>query len=350
MTTERLSICTECHEREGDSPQLRHLVILVTERCNSRCRHCGYGGSALSQAMEMPTETILGLISEAAAMGCDRIILSGGEPMLRNDIVELFRHTCSLGIDSTCALCTNGSLIDREKAVQLASANPSGRVVLSLDGHTEELHDAIRGFPGSFRRVLAAVDYLKEAFGNTGHIGINTVINSDNVAQAERIIDVVAGLGIRSHKLVPVYSRCAAESHALSDHELAGLFHRAKHLRKRAEHHHIELVNLSPYARVETAGCHVPSFLSFVDSRGRIYGCNLAKTGFQVSEAPPLGIYKREGDLATCWTSEAYRTFRDKARLKLHAFCEPACPDITAHTMNFLHGPCGSCINQVSLS
>ncbi len=346
MMQKTLTVCRECDRPEKTVPQLRHLVILVTERCNSHCRMCSYGGETTADHHEMSTDTILSLISEAASLGCTNIILSGGEPMLRSDITELFHATCDLGIESSCALCTNGSLIDRRTASLLAEANPAGRIVLSLDGHTPDLHDSIRGFPGSFDKVLMAIDHLQQAFGNTDHIGINTTINSSNADRIEAIIDIVASLNIRSHKLVPAFSREGNQHSCLSGEELQNLFLQSTELKHRAENNGIELVNLSPYALVETGGCHIPSFLSYVDSQGRIYGCNVAKEGFGISEAPPVGIFAKYGDLEEVWNSDRYASFRTAAFHKTHRFCTPACPDITAHTMNFLHGPCSSCITN----
>jgi len=348
MMQKTLTICTACTLAEQRAPKLRHLVILVTERCNSNCRLCNYGGKTTAEQAEMSTGTILSLISEAASLGCTNIILSGGEPLLRPDITELFHATCDLGIESTCALCTNGSMIDKPIAELLAEANPAGRVVLSLDGHNADLHDSIRGFPGSFDKVLLAVDHLGTAFGNTDHIGINTTINSRNADSIPDIIDFVASLKIRSHKLVPAYCNDNGERSSLSGDELEKLFSQSLELKHHAENKAIELVNLSPYAMVATGGCHVPSFLSYVDSQGRIYGCNVAKEGFGISSTPPIGLFSSHGDLEKVWYSEEYRSFRTAAHTKSHRFCQTACPDITAHTMNFLHGPCGSCINHSS--
>ena len=89
MMQKTLTICTACTLAEQRSPKLRHLVILVTERCNSNCRLCNYGGKTTAEQAEMSTDTILSLISEAASLGCTNIILSGGEPLLRPDITEL---------------------------------------------------------------------------------------------------------------------------------------------------------------------------------------------------------------------------------------------------------------------
>ncbi len=337
-------------------------MILVTERCNSGCRICGYGrGSsarlrtssdgedgAARPRQELSAEQLVELVGDAHGLGCRNIILSGGEPLLRGDIYEVFEEVCRRGIEASCAICTNGSLLDERAAQRLARAKPAGQVVISIDGHSAELHDAIRGAAGSFEQATRAIAQLNAAFGDRQHVSVNTIVNRKNLQHLGEITRLVASLGAYGHKLAPVYGPSADDELALGPQQLRRLYRASPELAQLARSLGLVQMNLSPLALVETAACHLPSFVTFVDSGGRVFGCNAAKGGFQSSAARPLGRFRSAGDLGEIWTSEAYRVFRERAFSKTHPCCARACVDVTAHAMNFLHGPCASCLGSLS--
>lgn len=347
MKTDHAVICTECGH-EPPRPSLKHCVILVTERCNARCRICGYGNGPTEPTEELSRDQLVELIADAHGLGCRSIILSGGEPLLRSDIYEVFAAVCGLGIEASCAVCTNGSMIDASSARRLAAAKPSGQIVISVDGHEAALHDTIRGVPGSFDQAIAALDHLNEAFGDTEHVGINTIVNRLNLAHLDEITQMVATHGARVHKLAPVYGPSADPELRLEPSQLQALYDDSPRLTALAQSLGLVSVNLSPYALVATGGCLVPSFLTFVDSGGRIHGCNVAKGGFNRSQRKPLGQFQQRGDLERIWCSSSYDEFRRGALTKAHPFCARACEDVTAHTMNFLHAACGECLRRIT--
>jgi MoaA/NifB/PqqE/SkfB family radical SAM enzyme len=347
MPIRPISLCSVCTVEDTAAGRLQHCIILVTEQCNLRCRICGYGREPVKCAHEMPTRAIVDLIVDAHHLGCDSIVLTGGEPLLRKDLVQVFEKVCKLGIESSCAICTNGTNLDRETARRIAAAKPSGRVVVSLDGPSPAIHDRVRG-SGAFERAVAAIDLLNDAFGDCCHVSVNTIINRLNANHLTSIVRLLAALGVHSLKLAPAFGPSAEPEMRLTHAELLKVCARAPALQRLGRSLGLDLMDLTPYALLETASCRLPSFACFVDSLGGVYGCNVLKGGFRRSRIQPLGVFRRAGDLERIWASSRFQTFRRRALAKAFPDCLPSCADVTAHAMNFHHGPCGECIRSVA--
>ena len=107
------------------------------------------------------------------------MLFSGGEPLVRKDLVELASHATSKGMRAV--ISTNGTLITKEKARELKGVGLS-YVGISLDG-MEEVHDRFRGVPGAFRKALEGVANC-QAEGLK--VGLRFTINKRNVGEYPR--------------------------------------------------------------------------------------------------------------------------------------------------------------------
>lgn len=140
--------------------QLHSVYLNLTTGCNLRCRHC-FIEAGLPQPNELSTEEIVRVLDEVALLGVDKVTFTGGEPMLRYDILELARHAASLlgnGI-SQLALVTNAMLINKDAATSIGYLFSS--VNVSIDG-LEAAHEEIRG-KGSFDETIRGLRYLVQA-------------------------------------------------------------------------------------------------------------------------------------------------------------------------------------------
>lgn len=124
----------------------------LTAACDLRCPHC-YLDAGNKADGELSTEEAKTLIDSLARMGTEMLIMTGGEPLLRKDLLELIRYATDASI--RVVLGTNGVLLDPDKARELREAGLMG-VGISVDSTRPEKHDAFRGRPGSFDRALAA--------------------------------------------------------------------------------------------------------------------------------------------------------------------------------------------------
>lgn len=132
----------------------------VTHRCNLRCVHCycrQEAGDERARAAELSFETICRIVDQAADAGVLSLTLTGGEPLLRTDFLDIYNHIKSRGI--LPILFTNGTLITPRIAEHLAEYPPY-YVDISIYGRTKETYESITGQPGSFERCLQGIDRL----------------------------------------------------------------------------------------------------------------------------------------------------------------------------------------------
>ena len=134
--------------------------IDLTYRCNNNCRHCWLRIPSNSEERnkELSFEEIRKVVDEAKAMGCRRWSISGGEPMLRPDFVEIFDYITSNS--ASYSINTNGALITPQIARLMKR---KGNKMIAFYGATREVHDQITRNPGSFEATMRGISYLKEA-------------------------------------------------------------------------------------------------------------------------------------------------------------------------------------------
>jgi len=136
------------------------VVADLTNRCNLRCRYCCFfSNPAECGGSEMSTEAWLKLIAQAGACGVMRMVLRGGEALLRDDLQELILAVVKNRMRFT--ILTNAISMTPEIASFLASTKRCDAVKISLDGF-QETHDAARG-AGSHARALRGIGMVREA-------------------------------------------------------------------------------------------------------------------------------------------------------------------------------------------
>lgn len=161
------------------------LVISPTMRCNLACTGC-YAGR-YTKRDEIDTATFDRIITEAKELGIHFIVVSGGEPFTREDLLDMAeKHD-----DVVFMVYTNGTLIDERTARRLAELGNMSPAI-SLEGF-EEATDARRG-AGTFAKVMQAMDNLRQAGAVFGFSATYTRFNTDVVASDE-FIDMLIDKG-----------------------------------------------------------------------------------------------------------------------------------------------------------
>lgn len=128
----------------------------LTYRCNERCIHCYLDHDDHG---EMTTSEIKDLLNQMADAGVFYLTISGGEILMRRDFFEILEHA---RLRTFCVkLKTNGVLI-REKEAQRLRKLGVESVQISIYSHRPEVHDAITKMPGSFRKSIEAVRFLRQ--------------------------------------------------------------------------------------------------------------------------------------------------------------------------------------------
>jgi radical SAM protein with 4Fe4S-binding SPASM domain len=173
-----------------DLCQIRPVVVWnMTQRCNLRCSHCYIDADALSNKEELSTSEAKRLLKDLALFKVPRILFSGGEPLLREDIFELGLFAKDLGLKT--ALSTNGVLITPEIGKRIKEVGFS-YVGVSIDG-MESTNDRFRGVKGAFLRALKGMRILK---GLDIKVGLRLTLTRDNYKEISNIFYLIKEEGI----------------------------------------------------------------------------------------------------------------------------------------------------------
>jgi radical SAM protein with 4Fe4S-binding SPASM domain len=132
-----------------------NVHIDVTYRCNERCVHCYLDHDDKG---EMSTQEIKDILNQLAEAGVFFLVFSGGEVFMRRDFLELVEYARKLLFN--VKVKTNGVMIHEAEAQRLRELGVE-QVQLSVYSHRPEIHDAITKLPGSFKRTVDSIKFLK---------------------------------------------------------------------------------------------------------------------------------------------------------------------------------------------
>ncbi len=154
----------------------------ITTKCNLKCKHC-YSESVDHPASdELSTKEAFRLMDDLSDWGIGLLIVDGGEPLCREDLIDVVKYASAKGIRTTIG--SNGTLIDEKMARKLLDAGVMS-VAISIDGANAQTHDSFRGVSGSFKQALKGA----EACRNAGLLfQFNMVIRKQTLSQVEDML------------------------------------------------------------------------------------------------------------------------------------------------------------------
>src|SRR4030042_4150654 len=176
-------------DKSDKLPPLRLLAWEVARRCNLACLHCRAAAGSGPYAGELHNAEGLALLDDLARMGQVVPILTGGEPLLRDDIFELIEYGTKLGLRVVMAV--NGTLLPPPVA-HLLKAKGIQRVSISLDGASAASHDRLRAVPGAFGGALNGIAACREA---GLPFQVNTTITKANLKELPAVYEIAIALG-----------------------------------------------------------------------------------------------------------------------------------------------------------
>jgi len=259
----------------------------VTDKCPFKCPHCSYG---LRQKGAMDTRAALDTIRQIKSLGTITIGFTGGEPLLRDDIVELVN---SAGDDTASILFTTGYRLDKELAAKLQNAN-LGCLMIGIESDNAEVHDNIRGVKGSFQQAVKAIELSIEAGLYTA---ISTVATKDKIRNGSirRLAELADKSGVHEFRIlepIPTGSIFGHTDEILTEDEAKGLadFHKQWNCRNRGP----AISSFSHLESDEMFGCGAGFHHLFVDAIGNVCPCDLTPLSFGNLSAEPLAdIWQR---------------------------------------------------------
>lgn len=194
----------------------RLIAWELTRSCNLDCIHCRAAARFGPYPNELTTRECLKFLDDVASFSKPIIIMTGGEPMMRDDVWEIARHGTGLGLKMVMAPC--GFLVTEEAAKKMLEVGIQ-RVSFSIDGATAESHDSFRRVQGAFESVMKAIENCKKA---GLEFQVNTTISRHNIHELPRILDLVIKLGAKAHHpflLVPTGRGAALKDLEISPEE-----------------------------------------------------------------------------------------------------------------------------------
>ena len=159
------------------SARMPVVVWNVCRHCNMTCPHCYAAAGPAASERDLSTAEAMAVIDSMADAGIKVVIFSGGEPLLRHDLLELIVHATGRGISAQ--LSTNGVLIDDAKADALAGAGIR-YVGVSIDG-IQAFNDSYRGLAHGFDLAIRGLRAAKAAGMRTGMRMTVTQRNADHL-------------------------------------------------------------------------------------------------------------------------------------------------------------------------
>jgi radical SAM protein with 4Fe4S-binding SPASM domain len=177
---------------------LPHVVAWnLTRRCNLACSHCYIAAGAWhTEDAELSTDEVFRITDEILAVNpAPMFVLSGGEPLLREDLEDIARYASRAG--ATVVVGTNGTLLTAARIARLMDAGVTG-VAISVDSLDARYHDRFRHGGGALADTLAAVERLR---GAELDFIVQTSLTAGNRAEISRIAAWAADAGAVSFNL-----------------------------------------------------------------------------------------------------------------------------------------------------
>ena len=297
--------------------------IELTYRCVERCIHCYIDdASNFSAKDELTTDEWKEVLKQIRELGCVKILITGGEVLLRPDLCDIAEYATKLGLIVdifTTGVGLTDEILDRLRAMKVNT------VSVSLYSGIAAEHDKITGLKGSFDKTLKAVLMLKAA-------GINTFIKGVAIKQNLDSLESLYELGERFNIYVGITAnmvsgheaKCAAD-YALGDLELYKKFFE---LKMRYEPHNKIDRQLSREEMLNDAACYAGFCSMSIDPFGNVRPC--------LSYPEMLGTI-REDSLQTLW--ERTQNFPLKNRVMRN---------VTTHCNNCEYvGQCKVCVAEL---
>jgi radical SAM protein len=167
------------------------LIWEVTQACDLACDHCRADAKPARHPEELTTAEGKRLLDQAREFGEGQlVVLSGGDPLARPDLLELIEYGTEIGLRMTLTPSGTSSLTP-SVVEDLADAGVR-RMALSLDGASAESHDEFRGESGSFEQTIEAAEAAREA---GLPLQINTTVCASTAGELPALRDRVSDLG-----------------------------------------------------------------------------------------------------------------------------------------------------------
>lgn len=173
--------------------------IKVTRNCNLHCKHCYVHTNNGEE--NIPLSDIKKIIDDLSNAGCMNLFINGGEPFLRDDIVEIFNYAMNKGL--LISVSSNGQVINEKILSEIKSKNLK-LFQVSVDG-TEQIHNNIRR-ADSYKNAIRALKLASKILDKNTQIVMATTIMKDNIEHIPEMLKLAKECKVDTYCLVPLMS------------------------------------------------------------------------------------------------------------------------------------------------
>jgi MoaA/NifB/PqqE/SkfB family radical SAM enzyme len=268
----------------------------ITSACNLRCDFC------LVEMKRKPVtlDRALAMADELIERRVDKVLLSGGEPLLFRGVEQVMRRLVDGGV--LVKLLTNGT-VENEAVFRMIEEDPGIEVSLSVLSVRPEKADAIFRRAGAWAKLCATLDRLPPA-----QVNIITAVSTENYDEVEEILDWAAARGIPGISVINVFKdptsparfRDDCRDYTIERSRADALFDRLA--AKRAEYAGRMVIRTTQFRGCGGEECGAGRSVLYIDSLGRLLPCTLTDNTVWRERADGLGIgeamdmYAREID------------------------------------------------------
>jgi MoaA/NifB/PqqE/SkfB family radical SAM enzyme/SAM-dependent methyltransferase len=257
------------------------VTLAVTNRCGYSCWHCYNAGRSTD---DLDLASLRRLASDLQEQGALVVTLTGGEPLLREDLVEI----CRAFDDRSClTLNTTGAGLTHERAGALKDAGLFA-VGISLDSDREDEHDALRGHAGAFETALMALRVTREA----GLYAYVVALATRELLSPQRFWPFLDFAGVSGAREVHLLEPCAVGRLAQRDDVILTESERSlliDYQHQVARREDLPVLSTLAYLEHENAfGCGAGRTYLYIDGSGEVCPCNLVPLSFGNVRRDPL--------------------------------------------------------------
>ena len=283
-------------------------ILIPTRRCNLRCEMCDLWKC---KRKEMSKDEIFRLIDDLEEIGVTTISISGGEPFVREDILEIMSYIKDKGM--LLDVSTNGTLITPHLARRLAEVGVD-TVSISLDSDNPKVFDKLRGRRGAHERAVQGIKNLLEVTGDGPEVTVNILLCPQTVHRLAETVDFLYRLGVRNIGIIPVHNFSMKRSLRFSEYQKREIERAVDWLMKTKKERgivdntekYLEAVKSFIMKGERQRACGAGFLTLVVDSNGDLYPCyGMFELGEKTGNI-------RDVDIRKFWYSKTYETMRLK--------------------------------------
>ena len=269
------------------------ILYFPTDACNYKCKHCYLEN--IPEKNEMNADEIKRIFSNSRLLKNARVGISGGEPFMKKDIVEILSTISKLGYK--LEMTTNGAFPERVKEFLNKSNKNKIDIAVSIDG-LENSNDKIRA-KGGFEKAVKTLEIIKEIGINK--LQVNVVIQKLNIDHLNEIKEYFSSLNINV-SFIPLQTTNNAQF-PYDDKEVKVAM---QYMMNR-----MDMKYLISRGKFKITDCHSGQTTCFIDPTGRVYTCMTGQRYFFPKKNYFMGDLRRHNyNFDDLWISEQAKAAR----------------------------------------